>query len=195
VLPYTAALRASNFTNEITLSFNAIRSNGILAHDNTYHFVFTYTVRNDSLVELTPINEYCKFSPPLRFVDDLSLRFSDPIVPIEFNVDRMYASSINYLSSDGRITFASAHNLTTGDVVIVRSLTTLDDAKNTNILSRIHSARGMPITVINSTTISIGIDFSLIDQPDTNSKPLVVFYSNTFRFPLEIGYQDITEMN
>ncbi len=195
LLPYGVALRGSNFTNELTLTFTGLRSNGIIANEETFHFVFNYTSKNDALVEVSPVNEFCKFSPPLRLIDNLSLRFSDPIVPITFPKDRMYPSSLNYLSSDGRIEFSSAHGLSDNDVVIVNGLKTNDDAANAAILKTINSARGIPITVINSTMISIGVDFTTIRSPDTSSKPLIVFYSKTFRFPLEIGYQDIAELD
>ncbi len=194
LVPYTAAMRTANFTKELTLSFTALSANGILAEDQTYHFVFKYTVVSDYLVELTPIDRYCKFCPPIRHLDDVSWRFNDPIVPIAFNTDRMLAASLNYLSTDGRITFPYAHGLATGDVVIVQGLSTLDDPSNVVILNQVHSARGMPITVINPTIIAIGVDLTTIVSPDITSKPMVLFYSKTFRFPLEIGYQDIEEL-
>jgi hypothetical protein len=194
VLPYKIDMRGANFTNEMTLTFTALRSNGIMGSEDTYHFIFTYVVKNDYLVELTPVNEFCKFSPPLRYVDNISFRMSDPIVPVQFAKDRMYASSLNYQSSDGRITFAYPHGLANGDVVIINGFSTGDNAANANIISQINSPRGLVISVINPTMISIGIDFSTVVSPDTTVKPLVIFYSKTFRFQLEIGYQDITEI-
>ncbi len=195
VIPYPLTMRSANYMKEITLTFTALTSNGILANEQTYHFIFTYTVINDALVQLIPVNKYCKFCPPLRLIDDISLRFSDPLVPIAFNADRMVAISLNYLSVDGRITLPSAHNLATGDVVIIQSLTTGDDAANATILAQIQNPRGLAITVINPTIIAIGIDFTAIVSPDITSLPLVIFYSKTFRFPVEIGYQDVTELD
>jgi hypothetical protein len=193
VIPYSLALRSCNYSNELTMIFTALRSNGIISNDDTYHFVFTYTPINDFLVQLTPIDKYCKFSPPLRTIDDLSIRFNDPIVPIAFAMDRMYASSISYLNADGRITFSTAHGLSIGDVVIISGLTTLNDAANAAILSTIMNPRGIVIGIVNTTVISIGVDLTAIVSPDINSKPLVLFQSKTFRFPMEIGYQDVVD--
>lgn len=194
-LPYTNDMSVNNFTKEITLTFTALTSNGILSNEQTYHFIFSYTVINNSLIQVTPINKYCKFCPPLRHLDDLTLHFSDPLIPIAFDIDRMVALSLNYTSVDGRITFASAHGLTTGDIVIIQSFHTLDDTSNTAIINQIQNPRGFVITVINPTTIAIGIDFTTIISPDVSYLPMVLFYSKTFRFPLEIGYQDISELN
>lgn len=194
-IPYSTTMRATNFAKEITLSFNALQTNGLISNNQTIHFVFKYTIISDSLVELTPVNPYCKFSPPLRQLDNVSLHMSDPTIPITFAMDRMIASSLNYLSTDGRITFSQAHNLTTGDVVIVQGLTTTNVGENVNVLSQIHNPRGLVITVINPLIIAIGIDFTTITNPDTSSKPTVVFYSKTFRFSMEVGHQDIDELN
>ena len=192
VLPYGTDLRQRNYTNEITLTFTALRSNGIIAREDTYHFAFTYeeSPANSDLVILSPVNKYCKFNPPLNIVDDLSLRFSDPIVPISFATDRQIPAQMNYLSSDGRIVFPVPHNLMDGDVIIVSGLTTNDDALNSSVLSVINDPRGIQITKINSNIIATGINFTTIQSPDMNSKPWIFFYSRMFRFPMEIGYQD-----
>ena len=192
VLPYDSTLRQRNYTNELTLTFTALRSNGIIAREDTYHFAFTYEVSsaNSNLVTLSPVNKFCKFNPPLNTVDDLSFRFSDPIVPISFTTDRLIPSQINYLSSDGRIVFAVPHNLNDGDVIIVSGLTTQNNAMNSSVLSVINDPRGIQITKINSSIIATGIDFTTIESPDMNSKPWIFFYSRMFRFPMEIGYQD-----
>lgn len=195
IIPYPQELLSLNFANEITLTFTALRSNGIIAREDTYHFTFSFKSIKDNLVELTPTNEYCKFDPPLRIVDDLTLRFNDPIYPIPFKYDRLRPASINYLSSDGRITFNVPHLLSTNDVVIVLGLKTLNDAANSEVLNQINNPRGIVVNVINSLMISLNIDFTRIVQQDLTSLPWVLFYNRTFRMPLEIGYQDITELS
>jgi hypothetical protein len=100
----------------------------------------------------------------------------------------MYPIQFNYISSDGRIVFPTPHGLNTNDIVIITGLTTLNDPLNNNILAQINNPRGVKITKINTTIISIGVNFSQIITPDTNSLPLILFYSNMFRFPIEIGY-------
>lgn len=195
VLPYSSELRSLNFTKELTLTFTALRSNGIIAQNDTYHFGFTYTEINDKLVELTPTNKYCKFSPPLRLVDNVSIRFNDPIYPIQFPHDRMLPVSFNYQSADGRITFGANHNLDDGDVVIVSGLTTNNNAANVTLLRAVNNPRGILVTKVNDTTIATGIDFTQFVSPDIASLPTVLFYSRMFRFPIEIGHQDITNLD
>ncbi len=197
VVPYPVSFRNHNFTKELTLTFTALRSNGIIAREDTFHFAFTYEVHatNPALVELTPVNKYCKFNPPLRVLDDLTLRFNDPIYPVSFNADRARVSSINYLSSDGRIAFDKPHGLQTGDVVVIMGLTTGDNSANASILTTINDPRGIVITRIDDNIIATGMDFTTIKSPVATDKPLVLFHSRTFRFPLEIGYQDITDLD
>ena len=196
ILPYNSILRQRNYSNEITLTFAALRSNGIIGREDTYHFSFTYMVSpsNSQLIELLPVDKYCKFSPPLRIVDDLTLRFNDPIYPISFDNDRMIPSQFNYQSTDGRIAFSSPHNLNTNDVIIVNGLTTNSDAHNSTLLATINDPRGIVITTIDQFTVSTGIDFTQITHPDINSMPTILFYSKMFRFPLEIGYQDVVDL-
>ncbi len=194
-IPYDESFRVTNSSREVTLTFTALRSNGMIGQDETYHFAFTYEPITASIVKLTPINKYCKFSPPLRMIDNLSLRFNDPIYPIQFMTDRLIPSSFNYMSSDGRIEFATQHKLNAGDVIVIDGLTTDDDAANKSILSKINNPRGVVVTPINLITISIGIDFTQLITPSLTSLPQVFIYSRSFRFPLEIGYQDVSELS
>lgn len=190
LLPYPTSYRDRNLTKEITLTFSALRSNGILAREDTYHFTFIYSIVNDKLVELTPVNEYCKFSTHVPYLEDLTLRFNDPLFPIQFLPDRMRPDTLNYLSSDGRIVFTNHHTLSTGDIIVVEGLTTGNDGENTSILDAINDRRGIVITRINDNVIATNINFTTITAPDASAKPMILFYNRTFRFPLEIGYQD-----
>ena len=196
VIPYNPSHRMRNFTSELTLTFTALRSNGIIAREDTYHFAFSYTplITNPDLVELKPVNEYCKFSPHLRNIDDMTFRFNDPIYPISFSQDRMRVSEVNYISSDGRLSFDHPHGLETNDIVIVMGLTTHSNASDYNILSQINDPRGIVITKINDNVIATAINFTNITSPDPNSKPWIFFYSKMFRFPLEIGYQESSDI-
>lgn len=198
ILPYSEILRNRNFSNEITLTFTALRSNGIISRDDTYHFTFTYEEpvnALDNLVHLIPVNKFCKFEPPIRNLDNLSLRFNDPIYPIPFHHDRMIPSNINYMSSDGRITFDIPHLLETGNVIVVLELSTLDNAANATILNVINDPRGIKITKIDDMTISTSIDFTKLVSQDINSLPMILFSNRTFRILLEVGYQDIVALD
>lgn len=200
ILPYSTTLAALNYNQELTLTFTGLRSNGsVIANlltNETIHFSFTFTqcTFNSDLVELIPVNKYCKFDPPLTYLDNLSIRWNDPRYPVPFDIDRMKPLSIDYTSTDGQITFPSAHNLNTNDIIIIYGLSTLNDSINTNILNIINNPRGIKITKINNIIISTGIDFTNISSPDISSLPIILFVSKCFRIPLEIGYQDTDEL-
>lgn len=199
ILPYNQTLAALNSTQELTLTFTGLRSNGAvvanLTTNETIHFSFTYTecTFDSNLVELTPSNKYCKFDPPLTYLDNVSMRWNDPRYPVQFNIDRLPPVSFNYSSTDGRITFAVAHQLNTNDVVIVNGLTSLAAARDSVVLASINNQRGVKVTVVSSTVISIGINFTTITAADTSSLPIILFVSKCFRVPLELGYQDTDE--
>lgn len=195
IMPYTSNMRSRNYTKEITITFTALRSNGIIGHDDTYHFHFHYSIINDTLVELTPSNAYCKFSPQLRLVDNISIRFNDPIYPIRFSVDRIRPHQFNYQSSDGRISFSRDHGLNDGDIVIISGLTTNNNSINYRLLEQINDPRGVIVTKISDTLIATDINFSQIQFPDITSLPTILIYSRMFRFPLEIGYQDTEDLH
>lgn len=196
ILPYALSLRSRNYSKEITLTFTALRSNGIIAHNETYHFAFTYNILNDNLVELVPINEYCKFSPPLRLIDDLSIRFNDPVYPIEFPIDVIQPSQYIYINTDGRIVFDTPHGLATGSVVVVLGLTASGTtASNAALLATVNDPRGHVITKISDNIIAINVDLTTMTSPDVSAVPSLQVLSRTFRFPLEVGYQDITELH
>lgn len=200
ILPYSQVLAGLNNNQELTLTFTGIRNNGAIAANlstnETIHFSFTYTecAFNNNLVELVPINKYCKFDPPLTYLDDISVRWNDPRYPVQFNSDRLHALSFNYGTTDGRISFGVNHNLETDDIIIINGLTTLDDNVNTTILSTINNPRGIKITKISNSIISTGIDFTTIVDPDSGSLPVILFVSKCFRIPLEIGYKDTDEL-
>lgn len=200
ILPYNQSLASLNNNQELTLTFTGLRSNGsIIANLNTnetIHFSFTYTecAFNNNLVELIPINKYCKFDPPLTYLDNVSVRWNDPRYPVRFDIDRMRPQSINYASIDGQITFPQAHGLNTGDTIIVHGLSTLNNSFNTIILNSINNPRGIKVTKISDMIISTGIDFASIVNPDTSSLPIIIFTSKCFRIPVEIGYQDSDEL-
>jgi hypothetical protein len=200
ILPYNQALASLNNNQELTLSFIGLRSNGsVIANrttNETIHFSFSYLecAFDSNLVELTPINKYCKFDPPLTYLDNISVRWNDPRYPVQFNTDRLVPTSLNYSSTDGRITFSVDHHLNNNDIIAIDGLTTLLDSANTTLLNVINNHRGIKVTKISNTVISTGIDFTTIISPDSSSLPIILFISKCFRIPLEIGYQDTDEL-
>lgn len=196
ILPYDSTLGDLNYTQELTLSFTGLRSNGAitsnLSTNETIHFSFTYVACsfNERLVELRPVNKYCKFDPPLTYLDDLSFRFNEPRYVAQFHKDRMIPASFDYGSTDGIVAFDEPHNLSDGDIVIVTGLTTLDDNANTTLLNIINNNRGHKINVVSDTEIALNIDFTQIISPDASSRPMIIFVSKTFHMMLEIGYTE-----
>lgn len=190
ILPYAGTLASRNLTKEINLAFVNLLSNSVDTSSNDFHFSFISKSYETNWSELTPINNMYKFYPPIKNLESLNLQFYDPYEAVQFYPDSMYASQVNYISSDGRFTFASPHNLTTGDIVIISDFSTNDDGANTTIIQSITDTRGIAVTVINANVIAIGIDFSTIVSPNSSIRPLVQFLRYTFRIAIEIGYQD-----
>ncbi|KAG2821950.1 hypothetical protein PC112_g11159 [Phytophthora cactorum] len=163
MLPYNTELRKRNCTNEITLTFTGLRSNGILAHEDTYHSVFSYdSTKNQgaSMDELIPVNKYCKFSR-----------------------HRLRPVSFNYNSTEGRIAFDAPHGLSSGDVIVVDGLATQNNAGNSDILCRINDPRGIIINEIDTYIIATNINFSRLKTPESTSLPWIIVTSRPFRFP------------
>ena len=198
VLPYNTTLSALNFSQEMTLSFPNIVGNSVHTTTGTYHFKFNYTTAsyNSNLVILEPFNvlkPVYEFNPPLRTLDKLSISFNDPYYPVSFDVDRLKPISFDYSNTAGLIHFSKPHKLSNNDIVIIQGLTS-NSHKDNSILEQINNPRGVKITVVDSDSITIGIDFTLMVSPNTLSLPWIIFYSKTFRFPLIINYTSNEQM-
>ena len=192
-IPYSQSMGLLNTSRELSLTLTGVRNNGAYMSNQgsteTIHFSF-YFMRcpfNQELALLEPINRFCWFDPPLAYLTDVSMRWSDPHFPVEFPNDRLTVSSIDYNSTDGRITFAVDHQLVTGDVVVVTGFDT-EEKRHPSIVSNVNSKRGHRVTRIDDRTIAIGVDLTSIDDEDLNNKPLIVFASKCFRLPIEIGF-------
>ena len=193
ILPYKQSLSELNYSQEITLSFINLTANSINSSDGFFHFKFHYETSsfNEDVIIMEPSTCALRyeFNPPLRSLDDLSIRFNDPYYPINFYADRLNVSSVNYVNSDGRFNFDSPHNLSTGDVIVINNFHTLNDSKYNTLLNQIGNKKGVKITVIDDHIISTGINFNNFgSDADSNMKPDILVYSNTFRFPLTINY-------
>lgn len=196
-VPYSRVMDTMNISQIITLTFTGLRANGAILSmqegNETIHFNFTITrnVVNPDIAILTPTNKYCKFDPPITYLDDISFRLNDPRYAIPFVMDRATPSNIDYGSNPGLIVFSSPHQLATGDVIRVFGLTTLNDAINSTVLATINDPRGLLVTVVDATSLTIDVDFTSIINPNVSSRPVIVFTSKCFQIPLEIGYQDV----
>jgi hypothetical protein len=190
ILPYSEELALLNYSREITLSFTNLNGNSIITN-TPFHFKFNYSKcdYNNNLIQLIPTIKKFRFNPPLRSLDSLAVQFNDPFLPIMFDSDRMYPSSINYIATDGRIIFSNKHKLNTDDIIIINQFNTNDDIINQNIINQITNKKGVKITKINDYIISTNIDFSSIILPDNSFLPEIIFQSKTFRFPIIIKYK------
>jgi len=185
IIPYKSDM---NHVRNITLTFVALASNSITTNNTYFHFTFNYDICsfNDNLVILRPMKQFYTFNPPVTNWEDISIRFNDPIEPINFGKDRMVPASITY-TNPMIITFSEDHTLNTSDIVIIEGLTTLDDTSNTQILNVINNPRGIKVTKINNTDISIDVDGTTINSPGS-ALPTIYFQSKRIAFPLKIHY-------
>ena len=178
---------ADNFYKKITMTINELKDDKNGAYENyNIHFMFGYESLG-LLLKLTPDNTTYKFKFPIN-PKSLSFSFGSPFVPINFDLDRMYADDLNYLSNNGVISFNQSHNLGSGDIIYITDFQTLNNTANINIIAQINRLEGHVITVESATSISINIDFTTIVDPDINNKPFIYFGSKRIIFPLIFTY-------
>lgn len=178
---------ADNFYKKITLTISELRGDSFSAYENSnFHFIFNYE-SNGLLLKLTPDNTTYSFKYPIN-PKTLTFSFGSPFVPISFDQDRMYADDLNYLSNNGIISFATSHNLGSGDIIYITDFATLNDVANIGIKAQINRLEGHIVTVESATSISINIDFTTIVSPDPTNKPLIYFGSKRIIFPLVLTY-------
>ena len=187
-IPYMSA--ADNYYQKITLSILELSAISIDAYeDSQFHFIFQGKI-NGNLIDLTPINKTFRFFKPITRINEFSLRFGSPLSPIEFDKDRLYTQSINYISNPGIITFSEAHNLVTGDLVYIENFDTLTPAQDLNIIEEINNTQGHICTRINNTSVSINVDLTQIDLASQipGLSVLVYFGSKRILLPLKFRY-------
>lgn len=178
---------ADNFYKKITMTINELKGDSYGAYENSnFHFMFGYESIG-LLLKLTPDNTTYKFKFPIN-PKSLSFSFGSPFVPINFDLDRMYADDLNYLSTNGIISFNQSHNLGSGDIIYITDFKTLNNTANINIIAQINRLEGHIVTVESATSISINIDFTAIIDPDINNKPFIYFGSKRIIFPLIFTY-------
>ncbi len=192
-IPYPTHLQNLNTGKTITLLFTNLSANSVINPISYHHFSFTYQVSSydDQVIILNPMDKkkVFEFNPPLRTLDRLSLQFSDPYEPIEFDPDVIIPSSVNYVNSDGRIDFATEHGLSDGDVIVISNFYTTDDLSYATILSSIMNKRGLQISIIDNYSIAINVNLSLLsDVAIPDMIPNIEVISRTFRFDLKIKY-------
>lgn len=185
-IPYISM--ADNYYKKITLSILELSAVSIDAYeDSQFHFIFQSNIVGNT-IELTPINKVFKFHKPISRISEFSLRFGSPLNPIVFDKDRLYTSSINYVSNPGILVFSESHNLITGDLIYIQEFTSNDPAGDLNIINEINKAQGHICTRINNTSISINVDFNQILNPINGLSVLVYFGSKRILLPIKFRY-------
>lgn len=202
IYPFTIPYKPlfDNFYKRITMTIDEWTANSFEAYeDGAFHFVFDISRTNENLIYLNPVNRTFRFIKPVNYIDNFTLSFGAMLPKIEFDVDRMYALSIDYFSTDGIITFKEPHNIVTGDLVYITGFSSPDMAKDVKLIEEVNRSSGHTIVKKNNYSIIINIDFSSMRREEpvgSNIYPidtfqqniLVYFASKRIQIPMKISY-------
>jgi hypothetical protein len=189
-----------NFYNKITLSINEWISNSYEAYEGgQFHFIFDIEKVDNNLIYLRPVDSVYSFSKPMNYIDNFTLSFGAMLPKITFDPDRMYVTAFDYTSVYGIITFASEHNLVTGDLVYVSGFSTPDLARDVLIISEMNRDSGHIIVKKDNFSILLNVDLSQVrhEYPiGTGQYPidtfiqdvLVYFASKRIKIPFRMKY-------
>ena len=182
---------ADNYYKKITMSILELSASSIDAYENSqFHFIFDIE-KKLNLLYLTPINKVFKFHKPIAKINEMTIKFGSPLATITFEKDRLQTKSINYSSNPMLIEFHEAHNLLTGDIIYINDFETLDNARDLGIINDINTPKGHLCSRVDSSTISINIDASLIKFPDFTRNFMIYLGSKRLLIPLRIRYIDM----
>jgi hypothetical protein len=181
---------ADNYYKKITMSILELSASSIDAYENSqFHFIFDIEKRLN-LLYLTPINKVFKFHKPISKINELTIRFGSPLATITFEKDRLQTKTINYSANPMTIEFFEPHNLLTGDIIYINDFETLDNARDLAIINDINTPKGHLCSRIDSVSISININATLIRFPDISRRFMIYLGSKRILIPLRIRYID-----
>jgi hypothetical protein len=184
-IPYTAS--AENPTKNITVYYNEFSNQCVPAQENRkYHHWLQYTTENNWL-NLDPYNYnegVYNFDKPITTLDTLTLTFGAPLQLIQFDLDRMNGTFTS--GNPTTITFPAAHNLDSGYTIYVTGFTTTQSATDLTIITAMNSVRGLEVTRVNATTVTVPVDSSAV--AGTMNLPTIFFGEKRIYIPLEITY-------
>jgi hypothetical protein len=181
---------ADNYYKKITMSILELSASSIDAYENSqFHFIFDIEKRLN-LLYLTPINKVFKFHKPISKINELTIRFGSPLATITFENDRLQTKTINYGANPMTIEFFEPHNLLTGDIIYINDFETLDNARDLAIINDINTPKGHLCSRIDSVSISININATLIKFPDISRRFMIYLGSKRILIPLRIRYID-----
>jgi hypothetical protein len=197
-IPYNP--KFANFYNKITFTINEWTCNSFQAYENgAFHFILDIVKIDNNLIYLKPVDNIFRFSTPVNYIDNFSISFGAILDKITFDIDRLYITNIDYTSTNGMITFGSEHNLVTGDLIYISGFTTLNTAKDINIINEMNRISGHIIVKKDLFRISINVNISLlrIEDPigsniypiDSFSQNILVYLaSKRIQIPMRIKY-------
>lgn len=102
------------------------------------------------------------FSTPMNYIDSFTLSFGAMLPKITFDADRMYISAIDYTSELGIITFATEHNLITGDLIYISGFDTPEPARDVVIIDEMNREGGHIIVKKDNFSILTNVNLSLV---------------------------------
>lgn len=179
---------SNNYYGKITMSILELSNIGVDTYENmSYHFIFK-TTESGNLIKLEPLYTTYKFYRPIPRIDRCTFVFGSPLSPIAFDNDRLYTKAFEYTSADGKIEFNEPHRLLSGDIIYIKSFTTLSPAADVALIEEINKVEGHEITQISETKISIGVNFANLNSPDANLSILIYFGAKRIMVPLKFKY-------
>ncbi len=189
-----------NFYNKITLTINEWVANSYEAYEGgQFHFIFDIDKVNNNLIYLIPTTDEYEFSTPVNYIDNFTLSFGAMLPKITFDQDRMYVKTFEYITEYGIITFENEHNLVTGDLVYLSGFTTLELAKDVNIINEVNRDSGHIIVKKDNFSVLLNINLSLVrhevpvgsgiyPMDSYQQNVLVYFASKRIKIPITLTY-------
>ena len=202
VYPFTIPYKPvfANFYKRITLTIEEWTADSFEAYENgAFHFVFDIDKIDENLIHLIPVNKTFRFTKPVNYIDNFTLSFGAMLPKIQFDLDRMYPSSIDFSAEDGIFTFSYPHNLVTGDLVYITGFSSPDPAQDGAVIAEVNRDAGHTIVKKNNYSIIINVDLSSMYRevptgsgiyPITSFEqtPLIYFASKRIQIPMRISY-------
>jgi len=187
-IPYKPIV--NNKFKEITLRLNDFTSDCIEHYEFVHHWKFKIKyIEEDNRILLEPCEKIYEFRKPITEIDNFSISFGNPFVPIKFDKDRMMTTNIDYTNNPAIFTFDEDHNLSTGDFIIINGFTSLNPAEDYIILEEINNLEGHQITTVSCNQICVdGIDLTRILNPNPDLIVEIYFNSKRIYFNIKVTY-------
>jgi hypothetical protein len=204
IYPFTIPYKAvyATFYNKITLTVNEWASSAFEAYEGgQFHFCFDIDQIDNNLIYLRPINATYAFAKPVNYIDAFTLSFGAIYPKIAFDADRMSPIDIDFLDSNGLLTFAEPHGLVTGDLVYITGFSTPDVARDVDVITEMNRTQGHTVVKKDNYTIVLNVDLTVARHEfpiDSGSYPIdefvqqVVVYFASKRVQIQMRLKYLT---